>query len=241
MTDRVQAKSVALAVLVTATVAVLLSLGFWQLQRAEEKRTVLQAQATQRKLAPLPLEALTENLPEFRAVTLRGYFDAHRYWLLENRIHRGRYGFELVSPFTLADGSSLLVHRGWLPGDRSRRELPAVSTPAGQVEITGYIDRGSAVGFELAGAEEDPGWPKRVQWLPSERAAAALGVALPDLLLRLEQGEPGMYTQTYNAVNMPPQKHQGYAVQWFGMAAIIVFLSVLRLWRQHTARGSLSE
>lgn len=241
MTRRAPVKGVVLAVVVVVTVAALLSLGFWQLQRAEEKHRVLQAQADQQALAPLPLESLSENLPEFREVTLRGHFDQHRYWLLENRIHQGRYGFELVSPFSLADGATVLVHRGWLPGDRSRRQLPVVETPVGQVEITGYIDQGSAVGFELAGAEEDAGWPKRVQWLPSERAAAALGVALPDVLLRLKDGEPGMYTETYHAVNMPPQKHQGYAVQWFGMAAIIVFLYALRLWRQYTARGSVSE
>lgn len=230
-----------LALVVAVTVIVLMRLGFWQLQRAEDKQQLVQAQAQQRELPPLRLESLTGSLPEFRAVTVRGHFDSQRYWLLENRIYQGRYGFELVSPFSLIGGGTLLVHRGWLPGDSSRRALPEVVTPEGELELSGTIDRGGAVGFELAGAEEHPGWPKRVQWLPSERAAIALGVAVPDLLLRLNQGEPGMYTQTYHAVNMPPQKHQGYAVQWFGMAAIIVFLYLLHLWRQYASRGNSSE
>ncbi|MFT5033048.1 MAG: surfeit locus 1 family protein [Bermanella sp.] len=241
MTGESRGRSWGLALLVVIMAAVLLGLGYWQLQRADEKRTLIQAQAQQRDLPALRVASSSQILPEYRAVIVRGRFDAARYWLLENRIFRGRYGFEVVSPFTLTDGSSLLVHRGWLPGDRSRRELPQVDTPSGELELMGFIDQGGATGFQLAGASEDAGWPKRVQWLPAEQAAAALDVRLPDVLLRLQEGEPGMYTQTYHAVNMPPQKHVGYAVQWFGMAAIISFLYVLRLWRQRTSRGSLRD
>ena len=235
------AKSWSLAVVVAITVSVLVSLGFWQLQRADEKHELLLEQERQRNLPPLDVVSLDQELPEFRAIVVRGRFDAARYWLLENRIHQGRYGFELVSPFVVTSGETLLVHRGWLPGDVSRRSLPRVDTPAGEVVLTGTIDHGGAVGFELAGAEESGGWPKRVQWLPTRRAAQALAVEVPDVLLRLREGEPGMYEQTYSAVNMPPQKHLGYAVQWFGMAAIIIFLFLLRLWRQYGSRGTSSE
>jgi len=237
----VTTRSWGLALVVVVTVVALMSLGFWQLQRADEKRELLLEQDRQRNLPPLDIMSFKQDVPEFRAVTVRGRFDAERYWLLENRIHQGRYGFEVVSPFVVSSGETLLVHRGWLPGDGSRRSLPNVETPANEVVLTGTIDRGGAVGFELAGAEESSGWPKRVQWLPTERAALALGVELPDLLLRLHEGEPGMYEQTYSAVNMPPQKHLGYAVQWFGMAAIIVFLFLLRHWRQYASRGNSSE
>lgn len=241
MTGGLRSRSWGLALLVITTAAFLLFLGLWQLERAEEKRTLIEAQDAQRKLPALRVESAKQVLPEYRFVTVRGHFDTQRYWLLENRIFKGRYGFEVVSPFTLLDGSSLLVHRGWLPGDRSRRELPQVDTPGGEFELTGVIDQGGATGFQLAGAGEDSGWPKRVQWLPTAQAAEALGVELPDLLLRLRAGEPGMHTQTYHAVNMPPQKHLGYALQWFGMAIIIVFLYGLRLWRQRTLRGSLRD
>lgn len=241
MKRRAQAKSWALAAVVAVTVSVLLGLGFWQLQRADQKSERLLEQAKQQSLPPFEVASLEQGLPEFRAVVVRGRFDTERYWLLENRIHQGRYGFELVSPFVVTSGETLLVHRGWLPGDGSRRVLPNVETPAGDVVLTGTIDSGGVVGFELAGAEESNGWPKRVQWLPTERAMLALGLELPDLLLRLREGEPGMYEQTYSVVNMPPQKHVGYAVQWFGMAAIITFLFLLRLWRQYGSRGTLRE
>ena len=231
------ATNLLLAVVVVVTVAVLLSLGFWQLQRAEDKRAVLQARDTQRAMPALQISSVQQSLPEFRAVTVSGQFDAERFWLLENRIHQGRYGFEVVSPFELTGGETLLVHRGWIPGDRSRREIPTVETPAGLLEITGYIDAGSATGFELSGASVDAGWPKRVQWLPVARAEAALDRPLPDVLLRLQAGEPGMFVNTYQAVNMPPEKHVGYAVQWFGMATIIGFLYLLHLWRQRSTGG----
>jgi cytochrome oxidase assembly protein ShyY1 len=50
-----------------------------------------------------------------------------------------------------------------------------------------------------------------------------------------------MFEPTYSAVNMPPEKHTGYAVQWFGMAAIIVLLFGWRLWHQYRSQGDRSE
>ncbi|WP_372747311.1 SURF1 family protein [Litorivivens sp.] len=226
-----------LALLVAFIVPVLLTLGFWQLQRAQDKQQVLQQQQAQQMLPPLVLNNVRADLPEFRAVTIRGRFDPVRYWLLENRIHNGQYGFEVVSPFELENGDTVLVHRGWLAGDRGRRLLPEVQTPDGLITLTGFLDRGGASGFSLGEEETGEGWPKRLQWLPIARAEQHLGKPLPNLLLRLERGQPGMYTPTYSAVNMPPEKHTGYAVQWFGMAAIIIALFGWHLWRQLSTSG----
>lgn len=226
-----------LALVVLVVVPLLVSLGFWQLQRAGEKRELLAAQEAQRALPPRPLAELGgTDLPQFRAVIVRGEYDRERYWLLENRIVDGRYGYELVSPFILLSGDTLLVHRGWLPGDASRRQWPDIATPAGVLTLTGRVDHGFGEGFELAGAQVQNGWPRRVQWLPRERAEQALGTALPGFVLRLRAGEPGMHTQNYQSVNMSPQKHIGYAVQWFGMAIIVGLIFVVQLWRQWRVR-----
>ncbi len=230
-----------LAVLVSAVLPVLLVLGFWQLERADNKRDVLARQQAQETLPPLILESVRGDLPEFRAVSVRGRYDTARYWLLENRIHQGRYGFEVISPFVLANGETVLVHRGWVPGDRGRRTLPEIETPVGELSLSGKIDTGSASGFSLGEEAATDTWPKRLQWLTTERAERELGAALPDLLLRLERGEAGMFEPTYSAVNMPPEKHTGYAVQWFGMAAIIVMLFGWRLWHQYRSQGDRSE
>lgn len=230
-----------LALLVAAVLPVLLTLGFWQLERAADKREVLARQQQQQALPPMAVDSVRGNLPEFRAVTLHGQFDSERFWLLENRIFQGRYGFEVISPFVLSNGETVLVHRGWVPGDRGRRELPRIETPRGELRLNGVIDSGSASGFSLGEEASTDDWPKRLQWLTTERAERELDTDLPDLLLRLERGQPGMFEQTYAAVNMPPEKHTGYAVQWFGMAAIIVALFGWRLWHQNRFRGDLRE
>lgn len=220
-----------LSLLIAVTVPVLLSLGYWQLERANHKRTLLALQTLEQAKPALAVDSLKQPLPEFRTIQVRGRYDTERYWLLENRIHQGRYGFEVLSPFVTDRGETILVHRGWVPGDRSRRTLPEVETPAGLVSLTGVIDAGTATGFALGEEVVSPGWPRRVQWLTHNQAEQALDTSLPDLLLRLERGQPGMYTPTYSAVNMPPEKHTGYAVQWFAMAAVIAALYLWRMWR----------
>ena len=241
MMRRLWASNWPLALLVSAILPVLLTLGFWQLERADSKRDVLARQQAQQALPPLTLNSVHGELPEFRAVTVRGSYDPERYWLLENRIHRGQYGFEVISPFALANGDVVLVHRGWVPGDRGRRELPAIETPAGELSLSGVVDSGSASGFSLGEEATSDTWPKRLQWLTTERAEHELGATLPDLLLRLERGQAGMFEPTYQAVNMAPEKHTGYAVQWFGMAAMIVILFGWRLWHQYRSQGDRRE
>jgi len=241
MMRRLWASNWPLALVVGAMLPVLLTLGFWQLERADNKRNVLARQQAQQALPPLALNSVRGELPEFRAVTVRGRYDTVRYWLLENRIHQGQYGFEVISPFVLTSGETVLVHRGWIAGDSGRRSLPEIATPGEELSLSGVIDSGGASGFSLGEEAATDGWPKRLQWLTTERAERELGVTLPDLLLRLERDEAGMFEPTYSAVNMPPQKHTGYAVQWFGMAAIIVTLFGWRLWHQYRSLGDRSE
>ena len=88
------------SLLVLALLAVLIGLGVWQLQRAQEKRELLAREALQAVAAPLGV-AEVERLgdPAFRPVRLTGRFDAAHSLLLDNRQRGGRPGVELLQPF----------------------------------------------------------------------------------------------------------------------------------------------
>ena len=64
------------------------------------------------------------------------------------------------------------------------------------------------------------GWPKVIQRLEVERMAGLLPETLA-VEVRLEAGQPGVFTPAPVALNMPASKHTGYAVQWFGLAAAL--------------------
>jgi cytochrome oxidase assembly protein ShyY1 len=196
---------------------VVLSLGSWQLDRAVEKRQFENAYMD--RIGALARAPGAEVAP-FERLRLEGEYEPGRYFLLDNQTRNGEVGYGVVSSFLATDGRRWLINRGFIAGDRARRSLPEVRTPAGPVRLTGLVwpELGLMPVFgENAWPE---GWPKRVQRLEVERMAALL----PDTVaaeIRLEPGAPGVFAAAPLELNMPASKHTGYAVQWFGLAAAL--------------------
>lgn len=227
--------SLVVAVLLPALIA----LGFWQLSRAEEKRQILAAEAQRREAPPVPvLRLLAEPEPAFLRVQLRGRFDAGHSLLLDNRVYQGQVGVELVQPFMdHASGRWLLVNRGWLPWP-DRRVPPRFDTPSGELQLTAwaYVPPGRS----LLAVGNATGWPRLVNRL--EPLAIWQELRRPGVLLelRLEPG-PAALTPNWPSVSMAPQKHQGYAVQWFGLAVALLALFIhLGIHRAREARRHAS-
>ena len=215
---------IALGVLLTP---VLVSLGFWQLHRADEKRQLLAAFQQKRERGPVPIEQLDPggNL-YYQPVRLRGEYLRGKNLLLDNRIRRGRFGYEVVTPFLLADSSRIvLVNRGWVPGDSSRRTLPAIDQSAGRVELTGdiYVPQGKPV---TLAEERASGWPRVVQNVDIEGLRKAFRRPLFPYTVRLNGDAPGAYQPNWTIVNLTPARHTAYAVQWFAMSAALVLAVV---------------
>ncbi|MBW2941091.1 SURF1 family protein [Zhongshania aquimaris] len=205
---------------------VLVSLGCWQLRRADEKRVLL-ANFEERRLLPAVNIADLDAYPNYRPVYAVGEFDPEKYWLLDNRISHGRFGYEIMAVFIQTDGSQLLVDRGWIEGDASRRTVPAVTVPKGLVSISGELYRSEDKNFSL-GSEVQTGWPRRQQWLDIDTVKQEFQNMLP-VSLRLDESSIGAFQTERLVVNVTPAKHTGYAVQWFAMALalgiIFIFLN----------------
>jgi cytochrome oxidase assembly protein ShyY1 len=120
----------------------MLSLGFWQLQRADEK-AALAASFDARQLAgPRPLSTLWEAQGDelaYAPVAFEGRFLPTQYLLLDNRIQGGKFGYEVVGILVLEEGGSVLVNRGWIAGDASRQILPDVPVVHGKIEVRGHV------------------------------------------------------------------------------------------------------
>ncbi|MCY1287952.1 SURF1 family protein [compost metagenome] len=209
---------------VLALLPVLLGLGFWQLSRAEEKRQMLAAFDARRIAAPVEVEQLVANPDSaYLRVHLHGHFDAEHSLLLDSRIRDGKAGVELLQPFQTSSGQWLLVNRGWLPWP-DRRVAPAFQTPDGPQELTAwaYVPPGAA--FELKHLEAT-GWPQLANQVDAAALWRHLGRDGLPLELRLEEG-PAAYRADWPIVAMGPEKHIGYAVQWFALAAALLGLFI---------------
>jgi cytochrome oxidase assembly protein ShyY1 len=218
-----------LTLFVSALLPVLLALGFWQLQRGEEKSRLLASEAALRTRPALSLESVPGNEAQrYQPVWLEGTFLAGQDFLLDNQRFMGRFGYEVISPFRLRDsGSLVLVSRGWIEGSMNRQVLPVVDTLAVPTRLAGeiYIPLGKP--YLLAEQQWQAAWPKVIQAMDMDLATDALGEPPYPYVVRLAAGSPAVLQRHWQVVNLPPGKHTAYAVQWFSMAAVLLVLYIL--------------
>ncbi len=222
------------------SMAAFTALGFWQLQRMHAKQALLDAQGP----------AVAQSLPLAQALAapgaLHGVADHGRFLpgvvLLDNQTRQGRAGVKIYRPFQSDGGSVLLVDLGWraLPPDRA---LPDVPAPPSPVAVRGLLAPPPAAGLALGPAFSSTGEPGRwlASRLPAEGLARALRLAaLPDRVLRLDPALPFGDARDLDLLpnTLPPQRHLGYAVQWFGLAltVLVVALVLERRRRRPVAR-----
>ena len=200
-------------------------LGFWQLQRAEEKRVLLAASEARRQLPPTPIQALEQaSALAYTRVSLHGTFDAAHSVLLDSRTRGGVAGVELLQPFyDQASGLWVLVNRGWLAWP-DRRVAPQFATPDRPQNLTGWVYLPPGEGFLLKQTDSSA-WPKLVNAVDVAALWNQLGRGGVPFQIRLEPGA-ATYQVDWPIVAMDPQKHLGYAVQWCAMAQALLVLFI---------------
>lgn len=202
----------------------LAGLGVWQLQRATEKQHILAAYRAEPSLSRLPY-----SLPALPAgIRLSGRLLPTRYFLLDNRSRNGLPGYELVAVLR-PDGEAqhLLVNLGWLAAPATREQLPRVSLPESPLSLQGWLVSAEP-GFMLGREAEWPaGWPLRVQQPDLERMASQLELPLYPAMLRLSTPLLDGVDSHWKPVNMTPETHRAYALQWFAM---LLMTAVWLLW-----------
>jgi surfeit locus 1 family protein len=207
----------------SAFVAVMLplviALGFWQLERADEKRWYQTRQLDRMTGFPQAPPHVIDAESAFLRVAVEGEYRPGRHYLVDNRVHGGRPGYWVISEFAATDGRVWLVNRGWLAGPPSRESLPLVPTPEGEHRLVGVLWPDTGMPPLLAADPWPTHWPKRVQRLDIARMAEEPGVVAAEV--RLEPDEPGTFVPAPLDVSFSPAVHQGYALQWFGLGVAL--------------------
>jgi cytochrome oxidase assembly protein ShyY1 len=211
-------------------------LGLWQLQRMHEKQALLDQQ--------LPARAQTLSLARAQAAPpqLRWVEDHGRFLpgtlLLDNQTRQGRAGIKVYQPFRSDGGAVVLVDLGWLPmpGDRT---LPGIVPRDGDAHVAGLLAPPPASGLVLGPAFTAT--PQSGVWLanrmPPDEAAITLALPAGSLhgpVLRLDPALPGGYARDLELLpnTLPPSRHLGYAVQWFGLALTVLIVALVLEWRR---------
>ena len=221
------------ALLVAALFALAcVSLGRWQWHRHEAKSA--RADRIERhyfatRAVPLSgvLPSPDATLPlaqEWTLVTATGRYADQHLMLVRNRPNNGAFGYEVVVPLRMANGTSLLVDRGWIPNGRTATEPSRTpATPNGDVTVTGWL----RLGEPSLGRQLPKGQLASVN-LAEARTQAAAPLYGAYLIRRSEAGAPGEHIEEPQPLEPPDTgkgPHLAYALQWW-LAAPVGFVLV---------------
>ncbi len=217
-------------------------LGFWQLDRLEQRRA-RNAQLSQQLALP-PLSLTGDPLPDApsalknRLATTQGKFDFSYQVILklQNRTDTGglvsplnAVGVDLITPFVIEGTSkAVLVNRGWIPqGEAALDNLTKFNEPTGQTTVTGRIQLSQTLPSKRATANAPEAASRDLQreWYRVDIEAIQAQMPYELLPIYIEQSptEDSQITLPYRSeptFDLSEGPHLGYAIQWFIFALI---------------------
>lgn len=220
-------------------------LGFWQLDRAEEKQALQAGYHEHISATPVdlgqagPLRDKPDRM-HWRRCILNGHYDPDRTLLLDNQVYRSTVGYQVFSRFVLQDGAAVLVDRGWVAAPDSRKEAPKVHNTTGLLTLTGVAKPAPVAGIKLG-----PDVPEhmgenlvRVQRIDLAQVAAQTGWTLFPYVVRLDPGAAGALVWNGTEPGFNRERHLGYAFQWFALATTVLVIYVVLAMKKRAGAGT---
>ena len=225
---------------------ILMSLGFWQLDRAELKQQALDTHNTRAKQGALeitgqdkPALMKTEQL-QYAQLSVTGHYDVKHSFLIDNRVHQGQVGFYVITPFIIENSSNaVLVNRGWIKAKRYRKDLPEFSTSSKKIRLNGLGYVPSENFFAVDNVKIDvQKLPAIIQKIDFAAIGEIINMDVYPFVLRLDPKDSTGFVREWTVVNSSPEKSQSYAAQWFTMALVVIILflsSCINIKRENAA------
>lgn len=210
----------------------MLRLSAWQFDRAEQKLALETAAQRALQSAPLPLRA--DAPAPYMRVAARGRYLPDYEILLDNRVHRGRVGYYVITPLALADDApanrAVLVNRGWVAAGASRAQLPAPPAPPRDVvTVVGVTMADESDAFVLSD-EAESGAVR--QNLRIGRLAAESGLALLSVVIVKDAAADDIpIAAGVIKTDFKSAQSVVYGWQWLLFAALALIFYVI-LWRR---------
>jgi len=222
---------IVLTLLVIAAAAGMVRLGFWQLDRMEQRQAFNRAVQEQQARAVLDLNQFSggEDLTgmEYRSVLVEGEYLHPEQVALRNQVMNGLPGFHLLTPLII-DGKDqvVLVDRGWIPLEDAAGSRWSQYDEPGRAEVRGVIRKPTPAN-RIGGVPDptlQPGQTRLDTWNVIDLDRLAHQMSYPMLPVYIQQSPDPAWTQlparSEPVLNLTEGPHLGYAIQWFAFAAI---------------------
>lgn len=224
---------------------VLIALGVWQGQRLVWKTDLIDRIDRQLTLAPAALPAAVADAAawDYRRVRVEGVLVADTELAVASRTLDGRVGWHIISPLIRADGTAVLINRGWVPDGVERATGDRARGMEGPIAVTA-----------VARVPQPPGWlaldndPARNTWYWIDLAAMAEAAGLvpadtAPVLLYADQITGADGTPPPDGQPVPgqvridiPNNHLHYMLTWYGLAVVLLGVYIAYHWRRPADR-----
>lgn len=221
-----------LATLITlVAVVIMFGLGEWQLQRAESKRERLSSIEQRQTLSPFTVAEINLMQGDIRDLpfSATGTIYAEQYFLLDNKINLGQVGYHVIAPLQTSEGV-LLVNFGWIKAGLTRQQLPNIKLPIGSLKLSGITSTPSNNPMINETVSAEQSWPVLIQQIDISLMSQFVNDPVLPYLMLLNPSHEFGWVRDWNAVVMSPEKHLGYAIQWFllAVACVIIYFVALK-------------
>ena len=230
------------ALCVATLFPILAALGFWQLDRAQEKLNTKELYESRITAPALHIGAQMETPEEmeYRKVAASGEWDQSKEFLVDNRVYKTQPGFHVITPLILGDKTSaVLVNRGWVPAPADRAKLVELPRISGSANVSGIAILPPSEHFMLKQAEPiGDTWQPIWQALDLNRFQEAAGYRMHNFVLILEQDHPDSFRYDWSMqLDTWIFRHRAYAMQWFALAATLIVIYFALNWRRFRKRA----
>ena len=202
---------------------ILIFLGSWQVVRGLEKTDIVEQHYMNKSLPVINEKDMSQinaaNL-KYRTVNLYGEFGQESY-LLDNRLYRQEAGYEIFTTFETSENNLFLVNRGWVSKEGFNIDEDIQIKEKG-ISIQGLLSPFTRFGLNLVNENYENTWPKLVQQIDYEAAKNDLGLNINNSVIQLSAGSIGALEPIWKPVDLKPSRHYGYALQWFGLALVLI-------------------
>jgi surfeit locus 1 family protein len=213
------------SVLIGLVIYGLISLGMWQLDRADEKQAIID-KIKLAQHAPAQLATLDELANKaYHNVLLKGYYDSSRQFIYDNQIIKGNAGYYVMTPFMLNQNTAILVNRGFVAwhGRRDKLANIAVDNQPRLIEVALIkpLKR-----LELTQPPPQSKFPLLIQSIDISRLEAMSTLQFVPIIARLSKQATAGFFRQWQPFYGSKDKHLGYALQWFLMALVLLIIGV---------------
>ena len=215
------------SILILATMAFLVSLGFWQLDRADQKRTI-EASIQKANTGVVELIVNQNELlnKEYYEVRLQGSYVSDKQFIYDNQIVDQASGYYVLTPFVLTGQSNaIMINRGFIPWNGRRDQLADIAVDSAsreiKIQVSNPIKR-----IELKTSDISNQFPVLIQAIDFDVIEEISSTSFVDVIGLLDPSSDDGFVRKWEPYTGSIEKHIGYAIQWFLMALVLGIIGI---------------